>query len=679
MGSMAVAFYMDEEAAVNVAGTGRESKARKGIRYIPALDGLRAVAVLAVIAYHLGLPGCQGGLMGVTVFFVISGYIVTKILVVEYSRTGSIDFKGFYLRRAKRLLPAIVLVIAATATLCTLFDHALLTKMRPEVLPSLLFVNNWWQVLNDASYFESIGLPSPLTHFWSLAIEEQFYLVLPLSLLVALRFGGRLGRRRNLAAIVLGLAALSALEMALLYDPAVDPTRVYYGTDTRAFSLLIGAFLAIVTTGNRRQLSRRTRTLLAWGGAAGVLACLVLMGGSQPFTYYGGMLLCSGLAGALIYGTMGRDPGLLGRLLGARPLLWVGKRSYGIYLWHYPIILLLTPPNSAEGLTGWGAVAAVALVFVCAALSYSFVENPIRYGLSQRQPAAMAGPAKGAPVVLRQPLGLPAASPKRRRALPLQPAALVVAGALAAVSVGGLALVGDASSMSDDGAAVIARDAMAGPPLSQEMALVADGAPMPLAVTGSDAEEGEAAPKPVYDVLMIGDSVSLRAVPAFEERFPLGHLDAHQNRVLKQGIATYQEYADAGQVGGIVIFALGTNGVLTDDDLRAAVEAVGPDRQLYFVTVRNTLDTMEANNTALNRVRDAYDNVRLIDWNSLSASHGDYFDGDGTHLTESAARIYVQFIADVLQYPTPEELLAAAGQTATENAEGAEGGAEAAA
>ncbi len=675
---MAVAFCVDEEAAVDVAGTGRESKARKGIRYIPALDGLRAVAVLAVIAYHLGLPGCQGGLMGVTVFFVISGYIVTKILVVEYSRTGSIDFKGFYLRRAKRLLPAIVLVVMATAALCTLFDHALLTKMRPEVLPSLLFVNNWWQVLNDASYFASIGLPSPLTHFWSLAIEEQFYLVLPLSLFAVLRFGGRLGRRRSLSAIILGLAALSALEMALLYDPAVDPTRVYYGTDTRAFSLLIGAFLAVATTGNRRQLPQAARAGLAAVGAVGVLACLAFMGGSAPFTYYGGMLLCSALTAALIYGTMGRDAGPIGRALGSRPMLWVGKRSYGIYLWHYPIILLLTPPNSAEGITGWGLVLAVVLIFVVAALSYTFVENPIRYGLGKQTgltpsqgAKAPHGPRSSSPAIVSQLVAPPSgASPKRRRALPLQPAALVVAGALSVVSVGGLALVGDASSMSDDGAAIIARDAMAGQPLSQDVALVAEGAPVLLASTSGDPAAEGAAPKPVYDVLMIGDSVSLRAVDAFEERFPLGHLDAHQNRVLKQGIATYQEYADAGQVGDIVIFALGTNGVLTDDDLRAAVEAVGPDRQVYFVTVRNTLDTMEANNTALNRVRDAYDNVRLIDWNSLSASHGDYFDGDGTHLTESAARIYVQFIADVLQYPTAEELLAAAEATTQEAAEG---------
>ena len=257
--------------------TGQGKQPKKGVRYIPALDGLRAIAVLAVIAYHLGLPGCSGGLMGVTVFFVISGYIVTKILLVEFSRTGKISFKDFYIRRAKRLLPAIILVIAAVGALCTIFNQVLLTKMRPEVIPSLFFVNNWWQIFNDASYFENIGLPSPLTHFWSLAIEEQFYLVLPLTLFCVLKFGGRLGRRRNLATLMLVLAAVSAIEMALLFNPDQDPTRVYYGTDTRAFSLLIGAFVAVITTGSRKRLPKRQREAMAVVGVVGMLACLSLI------------------------------------------------------------------------------------------------------------------------------------------------------------------------------------------------------------------------------------------------------------------------------------------------------------------------------------------------------------------------------------------------------------------
>ncbi len=728
---------------------------KKGVRYIPALDGLRAVAVLAVIAYHLGVPGLSGGLMGVTVFFVISGYIVTKILLVEFSRTGRIGFKDFYIRRAKRLLPAIVLVIAATGTLCTLFNHVLLTKMRPEVLPSLLFVNNWWQIFNDASYFENIGLPSPLTHFWSLAIEEQFYLVLPLTLLCVLKFGGRLGRRRNLAVMMLVLAGIFAVEMVLLFDPTQDPTRVYYGTDTRAFSLLIGAFVAVITTGSRRRLPRGQREGLAVAGAVGVLLCLSLMAGDAPFTYQGGMVLCSALTAMLIYGTLWKDSGLVAKALSARPLIWVGKRSYGLYLWHYPLVLLFTPANGSDSTTWLLMAAALACTFACAALSYRFVENPIRYGIAKQKEAQAHEPAAGArqgqaqaqaqgqlqpqahelqpeppaarpgdsgelPVVrglfdpdlwpadatgsmpavaaamvggsaahVEAPAPAPApavaapdapapqaptaesaprpsahaharARAKRRRSLPLQPAAATLVAVLVAVSTGGFLFAGDASALSDDGAAVILRGSLAGEPLAGDVALASGD--QEVQVLGAVDEAPEE--KPVYDVLMIGDSVSLRTVPYFEERFPLGHIDAAKSRRIGEGIAVYQQYEDDGQVGDTVVFALGTNGRLTEESLRELVEAVGPDRQIYFVTVRSSdYDLANANNAALNQARDAYDNVHLIDWNALSADHGDYFDGDGIHLTDSAAHIYVRFIADVLQYPSAEEVLAQAAQT----------------
>ena len=212
-------------------------------RYIPALDGLRAFAVLAVIAYHLGMQWAPGGLLGVTVFFVLSGYLITSLLLIEWDNTETINLPQFWLRRVRRLMPAVVLVIVCTAALCALLDHSLLTKLRDDMWAALLWVTNWWYIFQDASYFDALGAPSPLTHFWSLAIEEQFYLVWPVVLLVAHKTGVKRTTMRNATLIV---ALLSALEMALLYNPLDDPSRVYYGTDTRAFSLLIGAWLAFV-------------------------------------------------------------------------------------------------------------------------------------------------------------------------------------------------------------------------------------------------------------------------------------------------------------------------------------------------------------------------------------------------------------------------------------------------
>ena len=235
-------------ASANNAGrantpAAEQTPARPKSRYIPALDGLRTLAVVAVVLYHLNLTWAQGGLLGVTIFFVLSGYLITRLLLNEVAKTGRIDLKSFWIRRIRRLVPAVVTVVVATCALCTVFNHVMLTKMRPDILPSLLFFNNWWQIAQNVSYFNALGDPSPLTHFWSLAIEEQFYLIWPplLFAMVSMHVS-----KPNTRRVVLGLAAVSALAMMVLYNPAADPSRVYYGTDTRVFSLLLGLGLVLV-------------------------------------------------------------------------------------------------------------------------------------------------------------------------------------------------------------------------------------------------------------------------------------------------------------------------------------------------------------------------------------------------------------------------------------------------
>ena len=230
-------------------------------RYIPALDGLRTLAVVAVVLYHLNLTWAQGGLLGVTIFFVLSGYLITRLLLNEVAKTGRIDLKSFWIRRIRRLVPAVVTVVVVTCALCTIFNHVMLTKMRPDILPSLLFFNNWWQIAQNVSYFNALGDPSPLTHFWSLAIEEQFYLIWPplLFAMVSMHVS-----KPNTRRVVLGLAAVSAIAMMVLYNPAADPSRVYYGTDTRVFSLLLvpGWPLSPIATW------RRCVSLVVWGSIA---------------------------------------------------------------------------------------------------------------------------------------------------------------------------------------------------------------------------------------------------------------------------------------------------------------------------------------------------------------------------------------------------------------------------
>src|SRR6266480_2990271 len=368
---------------------------RSGQRYMPGLDGLRAIAVLVVIAYHLGLGWAPGGLLGVGVFFTLSGYLITDLLLGQWV-TGRIRLREFWLRRARRLLPALFLMLAVVAAWVTLADPAQVPNLRGSVLSAAFYVNNWWLISQHISYFARFGPPSPLGHLWSLAIEEQFYLVWPW-LLVA---GVRLVRERRpwarirvrLALVTLLLAGASVAAMALAYHPGFDFSRAYDGTDTRAFGLLIGAALAMVWPSRElgKAVSRRTRQVLDVLGVVGLATIAVLVWRTNQyssFLYPQGLVLLS-VATALVIAAVAHPATRTGRVLGWRPLRWLGVRSYGIYLWHFPIIVLTTPAIAGGGVDptaqhGSGFVRAslqVAASVALAALSWRFVEEPIRRG-----------------------------------------------------------------------------------------------------------------------------------------------------------------------------------------------------------------------------------------------------------------------------------------------------------
>ena len=679
-------------------------------RYIPALDGIRAIAVIAVVLYHLRLPWMQGGLLGVTMFFVISGFIITRLLLNEVAQTGKVDFKRFYLRRARRLLPAIVAVVLVTIVLCALFNHVMLTKMRPDILPSVLFFNNWWQVINDVSYFNALGDPSPLTHFWSLAIEEQFYLIWPPVLLLLYRAGLA---RRGMQGVVLGLAVVSVAAMAALYTPAADPSRLYYGTDTRAFSLLLGVWLAFIPP---RALDGadglRGRVLEAVGivGLAGLVAMFLLTNGYTAFQYRGGMLLCSVLTLMLIAGAVRARPGArFARVLAASPLRWLGTRSYSIYLWHYPLLLLMNPSSNVQARPWWLTVIELAVVLAVAEGSFRLIETPFREGALARLvgsirrggqgseaavgeepaaaaaaaaaegPAAAAGPAgaaaaagegsaaavgsgghgdpsAGAPMAagplavlsgLRPRISSALAEAGARAARPLpQPARagvacvgarnLVAAAAFALLVVAAgisLAVVPDTSALSEEGAAAL------------KGAGSADG-------EGERKDEGAYAAD-AYDILMIGDSVSVRAIPYFEEAFAHGHIDAHVSRQFSTGVELLREYVDAGRVGGIVVLALGTNGLVTDDLIDQAMQVLGEERRVVLITTRSPQPWVADTNAAIERAPKRHKNVRVVDWYGYSEGRSDVFDGDGTHLNETGAKTYIQLVRDAVEDVLP--------------------------
>ena len=377
------------------------------LAYTPALDGLRAVAVLAVMLYHGGVAIVGGGFLGVDVFFVLSGFLITTLLLLEFEANDRLDLPAFWGRRARRLLPALFLVLVAVLIYSAFLAGEAATSVRLDALATLFYVSNWWFVLSGNSYFEQFQDPSPLTHTWSLAIEEQWYLLLPLALVVLLP---RIRGRRWWVAIFTVLALMSAVLMALLYTPGSDPSREYYGTDTRLLALLVGAGLASLFTPGVVERVRGPAGWLAPVGAVGLVLLLVLTDDSSQWLYRGGFLLVALVAAILLAAVVARPDGLVGRVLSLAPIVWIGKISYGLYLWHWPVYVILSPARM--GMSGIALLLVrFAVTFAIATASYYLVEMPVRQGALNRltQPQRLAV-VLAAPAIVLGILGLTAAT-----------------------------------------------------------------------------------------------------------------------------------------------------------------------------------------------------------------------------------------------------------------------------
>src|SRR3954471_15845619 len=355
--------------------------------YIPALDGLRALAVVAVLLYHADQAWIPGGFLGVDVFFVISGYLITCLLLSDYQQTNGIGLKRFWYRRARRLLPALFAMLFVVSLYAILFLPDVLSQLRGEVIAALLYVENWFLIFRDLSYFQSAGRPPLLQHVWSLAVEEQYYLFWPLILMLVLTVWGK--SRKALLIGVLAGVVISTVEMWILYHPYTDPSRVYYGTDTRVAALLLGSALAFVWA-PWRLIGRTGRNAGILLDAIAVLSGIALfymflnVHDFDPSLYRGGFLIVAIVSTLLIAATVHPASKLVPWLLGFGVLRWIGVRSYGIYLWHWPIYMV-TRPHSDLPLTGLPLlVLRLALTLVAAALSYRFVEEPIRHGALER-------------------------------------------------------------------------------------------------------------------------------------------------------------------------------------------------------------------------------------------------------------------------------------------------------
>ena len=384
--------------------------------YLPGLDGVRAVAVIAVLGYHFGVPHMDGGLLGVSIFFTLSGFLITGILITAWQRTGRIPFGRFYLGRARRLLPALAVVLLTVLAVTALVERDQLGQRWRETVAAAFYVSNWFTIRTGTSYFDLFAGPSPLEHLWSLAVEEQFYLVWPVLLLVLLRVTG--GRKPRVALLAAGLAAVSFLLLAVLAHPGIDNTRAYEGTDTRVGELLVGAALALVYRPARITFTPppAVRAGVDVAGLAALLGIAWMVTSTSTFSvslYRGGLLLLA-LLSALLLVAVSYPGSLSGRLLGSPVPRWLGERSYGIYLWHLPVVAFT--PHHEPGAPGdwfWPATLDLTLTLLLASLSWTLIEDPVRrHGLRS---------------LVRRPV-----VPYRRGTRPPRP---VLAGALAVVAI----------------------------------------------------------------------------------------------------------------------------------------------------------------------------------------------------------------------------------------------------
>lgn len=608
-------------------------------RYITGLDGIRAIAVIMVLAYHLKLALFKSGFLGVTVFFVLSGYLITGILISEVEEEGTIDLKNFWLRRIRRLVPAVMSMAVVIIFVSAVVNRIIFTKGCKDFLASVLGFNNWWQIFNKVSYFEAAGVPSPFTHCWSLAIETQFYLIYPLILLgiyklVKSRGEGRAKRGLLFAGVTLLLALISVILMIVLFDPQQDASRVYYGTDTRAFSLLFGALLAILWEYRMvpRRLSASVNMVLGSVSFAVLLVMTIAINGSSNFWYRGGQFVGTILTVLVIYTVSGRKT-WLSRFLSNPVLKWIGDRSYSIYLWHYPIILLISKGIKASW---WITLIEIVLSVVLAELSYRFIETPIRHGIIGKYLNILRSRPKSRQEKKRQ-------VQVARRSLKVMAGTFVLTVSLILCMV----FVPKKNALDT----LQKRETKAketGKMTEEQLAKQkANGSESDDTICTADLTDDEILEG--LNLLLIGDSIAVDVTDDFYEMFPNSVSDTKIGRITSLGKQVLDSYIDEKKWEGEgVIFASLSNSPI-NGELEDIREKIGKDMPLFLTTVRIPHETFEEeSNSKIKKFVEENDHTYLIDWYAASEGHDEYFDADDTHLLSAGAKAYAKCIKEAV-------------------------------
>jgi peptidoglycan/LPS O-acetylase OafA/YrhL len=603
---------------------------------------VRALAVLAVMAFHEGIPGALGGYLGVDIFFVLSGYLITDLLVAQRARRGRLDLRGFWTRRARRLLPALAVLLVAVTAAVAVIEPGQLGALRPALGAAATYSSNWYQALHHVSYFATFGPPAPLQHLWSLAIEEQFYLLWPLILGLVLLLAET---RRARASIAWAGAAASALLMAVIYTPGADPSLVYYGTDTHATALLVGSAIALTCPLARLvtappELARR----LDFAGVAGLAVLAWAVGhfpGADPAVYPAGLIIAALAAAGLTLAAAA--PGTIGSLLSLPPLRWLGVRSYGIYLWHWPVIALTVAILGRQPGNAWLWIIEAAAAIGLAAASWKWIETPIlRDGFRATFRTCQRVLAESVTAARRSPM----------RALPVL---ATVAAATVACTAGYGVLNpprGDLSGLMQQVAqgervSAATRSGKIHGPATGPARPTPGQSPAPAAPPGPSGS----GPQRIHgrQVTAIGDSVMLAAARELHSVLPGVYIDAQVSRQMAAGLAEVSSLATDGLLRRVVIVGLGTNGTVTSGQIRNLLAEIGPGRKLVLVNTYEARPWEHADNSVIGAAARKYPNVVLANWHATIAHRTSLLWGDGVHPRPSGARLYAKVVAAAVQ------------------------------
>ena len=608
----------------------------KKTKYLPSIDSLRAIAVIAVIIYHIDANYLPGGFLGVDLFFVLSGYLISSLIIKEYKSTGTVNLYNFYVRRARRLLPAVYFMITVVLIIITLFNGVLLKKSYLDALFGYIYSSNWWYIFHKLDYFDSFGSQSPFKHLWSLAIEEQFYMFFPLIFLIFNRKSksnnSNSKLNKNFIYVVLSLILVSLIAHILLFD-INNINRIYFGTDTRAFSLLVGVVGAILYPMDRlsERTTKKDNMIYSIVSLVSILVLIGIMINTSEYNtwlYRGGFLLVA-IIGLIIIISSGRQYTFMSKLLSFKPFVFIGKISYSLYLWHFPILVVTTPVSEIGNPNLFYVTLRIVLIFLVATGSYMFVETPIR----------KLGFVNYINLLFKRIMKF------KNNTKKIIFASIALVAVVFTMGVFGKSVpylsTAFVTEMSNNKESQF---------ISNNNENNTNNSSEHKNDNNNNQEDNKSEDKKYSSLLVIGDSLTVDIGEKIKEKYPGAIIDGKISRQLTAATALADQYANYNNENTAVIFQLGTNGFFTESQVEELVKKFDK-ADIYFVNVKVPRTWEKTVNKELDALKERHSDITIIDWYSVANNNQNYFEPDKVHLNSEGVETMVSLIEKSLKHP----------------------------